>query len=147
MVTGIGLPLVPTFVAFTPWTTLASYGAMLDAIERLDLVDHVPPIQFAIRLLIPNGSRLLELEDIQFLVGSLDRRQLAHTWKHSDPEVDALQRDVMALVGRGVTASRRDIFAAVQALLRERTGIPGLPPQPPRVARAAVPYLDEPGYR
>ena len=142
----IGLPLVPTFVAFTPWTTLASYLAMLDAVERLDLVQHVAPIQLAIRLLIPNGSRLLELEDILSMVGTFDPRQLAYTWKHPDPEVDALQRDVIALVSRGVTASRHDIFAAVQALVRDRMGIPGLPPQPPRVTRAAVPYLNEPWY-
>src|SRR5215213_2136052 len=142
----IGLPLVPTFVAFTPWTTLASYLAMLEAVERLDLVQHVAAIQLAIRLLIPNGSRLLELEDILSMVGTFDPRQLAYTWKHPDPEVDALQRDIMALVSRGVTASRHDIFAAVQALVRDRIGIPGLPPQPPRVARAAVPYLNEPWY-
>jgi len=142
----IGLPLVPTFVAFTPWTTLASYLAMLDAVERLDLVQHVAPIQLAIRLLIPNGSRLLELEDIVSMVGAFDPRQLAYTWTHPDPEVDALQRDIMALVSRGVTASRDDIFAAVEALVRDRMGIPGLPPQRPRVARAAVPYLNEPWY-
>jgi radical SAM superfamily enzyme YgiQ (UPF0313 family) len=142
----IGLPLVPTFVAFTPWTTLASYLAMLDEIERLDLVQHVAPIQLAIRLLIPNGSRLLELDDIASTVGAFDPRQLAYTWKHPDPEVDALQRDVIALVGRGGTASRHDIFAAVRALVRDRLGIPGLPPRPPRVARAAVPYLNEPWY-
>ena len=61
----IGLPLVPTFVAFTPWTTIETYLEMLDAIERLDLVEHVAPVQLAIRLLIPDGSRLLELEDIR----------------------------------------------------------------------------------
>ena len=61
----IGLTLVPTFVAFTPWTTIATYLEMLDALEELELVEHVSPVQLAIRLLIPNGSRLLELDDIR----------------------------------------------------------------------------------
>jgi hypothetical protein len=143
----VGLPLVPTFVAFTPWTTLVTYGEMLDAIERLDLVEHVAPIQLGIRLLIPNGSRLLELEDVRPLVGSFDPRQLAYPWKHADPRVDALQGEVMALVGRRLT-SRAEVFAAVQAIARDRAGLGelALPLQPPRVARAAVPYLNEPWY-
>ena len=144
----IGLPLVPTFVAFTPWTTIATYVEMLDAIERLDLVDHVAPVQLGIRLLIPNGSRLLELAEIRARIGAFDARQLAHTWTHVDPEVDALQREVMALVGRRLAAPRATVFGAIRALLDERTGLSRVPfpPQPPRVDRAAVPYLDEPWY-
>lgn len=144
----IGLPLVPTFVAFTPWTTIATYMEMLDAIERLDLVDHVAPVQLAIRLLIPNGSRLLELPDIRARIGGFDPRQLAHTWTHADPAVDALQREVLALVGSRLATPRRTVFDAVRGLLRERTGIASapFPPQSPRVDRAAVPYLNEPWY-
>jgi hypothetical protein len=144
----IRLPLVPTFVAFTPWTTIATYVEMLDAIERLDLVHHVAPVQLGIRLLIPNGSRLLELAEIGARIGAFDARQLAYTWTHVDPEVDALQREVMALVGGRLTAPRATIFGAVRALLDERTGLSRvpLPPQPPRLDRAAVPYLDEPWY-
>ncbi|MEO8078544.1 MAG: CUAEP/CCAEP-tail radical SAM protein, partial [Acidobacteriota bacterium] len=47
--TDTGLTLTPTFVAFTPWTTPAGYLDLLHAIDRLDLVDHVAPIQLAIR--------------------------------------------------------------------------------------------------
>jgi radical SAM superfamily enzyme YgiQ (UPF0313 family) len=144
----IGLPLVPTFVAFTPWTTMATYMEMLDAIERQDLVDHVAPVQLAIRLLIPNGSRLLELPEIRARIGGFDPRQLAHTWTHADPAVDALQREVMALVGSRVATPRRTVFDAVHGLLLARTGMASapFPPQSPRVDRAAVPYLDEPWY-
>ena len=60
----VGLTLAPTFVAFTPWTTLEGYVDLLETIAELDLVDHVAPIQLAIRLLIPAGSRLLELDEV-----------------------------------------------------------------------------------
>ncbi|HZA34220.1 MAG TPA: CUAEP/CCAEP-tail radical SAM protein, partial [Vicinamibacterales bacterium] len=134
----IGLPLVPTFVAFTPWTTLATYVEMLDAIEHLDLVDHVAPVQLAIRLLIPNGSRLLELPEIRARIGGFDPRQLAHTWTHADSAVDALQREVMGLVGSQVAAPRRWVFDAVRGLVQERVGAggPRFPTQSPRVDRA-----------
>jgi radical SAM superfamily enzyme YgiQ (UPF0313 family) len=55
----VGLTLSPTFVAFTPWTTLEGYCELLQAIDRLGLVPAVAPIQYAIRLLIPQGSRML----------------------------------------------------------------------------------------
>jgi radical SAM superfamily enzyme YgiQ (UPF0313 family) len=56
-----GIALAPTFVAFTPWTTLEGYIALLERLLELDLVESVPPIQLAIRLLIPQGSLLLAL--------------------------------------------------------------------------------------
>jgi radical SAM superfamily enzyme YgiQ (UPF0313 family) len=145
----IGLPLVPTFVAFTPWTTIGGYVEMLDAIERLDLVEHVAPVQLAIRLLIPEGSRLLELEEIRSVVGFFDPGQLAYPWRHAEPQVDQLQREILALVGRRLTASRAELFEAVQALARDWSDPDGssqLRPAAPRVARAAVPYLNEPWY-
>jgi radical SAM superfamily enzyme YgiQ (UPF0313 family) len=143
----IGLPLVPTFVAFTPWTTIATYVEMLDAVERLDLVDHVAPVQLAIRLLIPNGSRLLELPEIRACIRGFDPRQLAFIWTHEDSRVDALQREVMTLVGSQRASPRGTLFNAVRGLVQGPTdvGTPRLP-QPPRVDRAAVPYLDEPWY-
>src|SRR5205807_1271261 len=53
-----GVALVPTFVAFHPWLTLDDYCDLIDTIAALDLVEHVAPIQLAIRLLVPEGSRL-----------------------------------------------------------------------------------------
>jgi radical SAM superfamily enzyme YgiQ (UPF0313 family) len=144
----LGLPLVPTFVAFTPWTTIGGYLRMLDTIEGLELVEHVAPVQLAIRLLIPQGSRLLELEEIRAVIGCFDARQLAYPWRHPDPRVDRLQLEIMALVGRQLTAARADVFEAVRALACDWTDPSQAPrrPPPPRVARAAVPYLNEPWY-
>ena len=136
-----GVTLVPTFVAFHPWLTLASYCDLLDTIDRLDLVDHVAPIQLAIRLLVPEGSRLLTLDEMRVHVGAFDPATLTYRWSHPDPRVDALQRDVMALVGTRLTADRRTLFDEVSALAHERAGI-GRPAANPRPARdrATVPY-------
>ena len=51
-----GITLVPTFVAFTPWTTLEGYVELLDLLEEMDLVEQVAPIQLAIRLLVTAES-------------------------------------------------------------------------------------------
>jgi len=142
-----GVTLVPTFVAFHPWLTLSSYCDLLETLDRLDLVDHVAPIQLAIRLLVPTGSRLLALGEMRAHLGGFDPGNLAYSWAHPDPDVDALQRDVMAIVGTRLTANRRAVFDQVRALACERAGIerPAADPKPAR-ARATVPYLNEPWY-
>jgi len=138
--------LVPTFVAFHPWLTLDAYRDLLDTIDALDLVDHVSPIQLAIRLLVPHGSRLLELDEMRAHVGAFDAETLTHRWMHPDPRVDELQRDVMALVGTRLTSDRRSLFAEVRALAYERSGLPNRVDTRPARARATVPYLNEPWY-
>ena len=149
-----GVTLVPTFVAFHPWLTLDGYCDLLDTIDAYDLVDHVSPIQLAIRLLVPRGSRLLELDEMRAHAGAFDAETLTYRWDHPDPRVDALQREVMALVGTRLNADRRQLFGEVRAIAHERAGLPYPPPRPgsgqadtrPARARATVPYLNEPWY-
>jgi hypothetical protein len=57
-----GLVLSPTFIPFTPWTSRAGYCELLDTIASLNLIEHVAPVQLSLRLLITQGSRLLELD-------------------------------------------------------------------------------------
>jgi radical SAM superfamily enzyme YgiQ (UPF0313 family) len=143
----LGLPMVPTFVAFTPWTTREGYVELLETLDRLELVEQVAPIQLGIRLLIPEGSRLLELDDVRRMVRAFDARLLAYPWRHPDDAMDALQQQVTRLVGRRIAAPRREVFEAVRALAYETAGR-HQPPRPdePRAARATVPYLNEPWY-
>ena len=151
------LHLAPTFVTFTPWTTLESYADLLERIETLDLVDSVAPIQFAIRLLIPAGSRLLELEEIRALANEFDLDALSWQWKHADERVDALHTDALSCVRAGEARHkpRRAIFEELRALahayryangaVREMAEMTldaaGLAPP-----RAPVPYLTEPWF-
>jgi hypothetical protein len=127
--------------------TPGGYCDLLDTIECLDLVEHVSPIQLAIRLLVTQGSRLLELADLRALVGAFDPETLAYPWSHPDAGVDDLQREVMALVGTRLTTNRRTLFDAVSALAHDRAGIlrPGADARPAR-HRSTVPYLNEPWY-
>ena len=94
-----GITLSPTFVAFTPWTTLEGYEELLRTIDELSLAEQVAPIQLAIRLLITSGSPLLTLPDIQAVITEFDPASLTWPWRHRDPRVDALQRSVMQSVG------------------------------------------------
>jgi len=135
-----GLTMVPTFVAFTPWTTREGYLDLLRAIRDLDLVGSVAPIQLAIRLLIPAGSKLLELADLE--IGAFDPAALSWRWQHADPEMDRLCSDLQRLirVGDRRGASRTELFEMIwQRAFGE------LPDFHLR-DRATIPYLTEPWY-
>ena len=108
----VGLVLAPTFVPFHPWMTLEGYADLLATIADLDLVEHVSPVQLTIRLLVPAGSRLLELPEARAAIGEFDEDALSYRWVHADPRVDRLQRDLEATIARAVTAKedRRTIF-------------------------------------
>jgi hypothetical protein len=140
-----GLTLVPTFVAFHPWTTLEGYCELLDTIADLDLVGHVAPVQLAIRLLIPRGSRMLELPDVAAMVGPYDAATLTYPWRHPDPRVDALQDDIMRTVARSSHADRAQLFEDIRRMACARAGRPA-PAPPARAPGAPVPYVTEPWY-
>ncbi len=138
----IGLILAPTFVTFTPWITWRGYRNLLQLLIDLDLVENVAPIQLAMRLLIPAGSRMLELAEICEIIGPFDPAALSHPWRHSDETLDRLCNDLQKLIQREEhrKATRTEIFGKIWALAQER----------PRdfylVSRATIPYLNEPWY-
>jgi radical SAM superfamily enzyme YgiQ (UPF0313 family) len=139
-----GLPLAPTFIPFTPWTTLESYRAFLRALADLDLAADVAPIQLAIRLLIPNGSLLLDLPDVRALVGPFDAAGLCYPWRNEDPAVDALCTEIHKTIKRAerLRMPRRDLFRTIWDLAE-----PGRwPVETPRPDRVTIPYLTEPWY-
>jgi hypothetical protein len=108
-------------------------------------VDHVAPIQLAIRLLVPEGSRLLEVDDLRRRLHPFDAATLAYPWSHADPRVDQLHRDVTSLVGTRLASDRRALFDEIRTLAHERAGLPR-PQATPDSGRTAVPYLNEPWY-
>ncbi|HUJ33435.1 MAG TPA: CUAEP/CCAEP-tail radical SAM protein [Candidatus Acidoferrum sp.] len=147
----VGLTLAPTLVAFTPWTTLTSYCELLEIIREQEVIENVAPIQFAIRLLIPASSRLLELPDVRAMVEPFDDAALVYPWKNSDPRVDALCERLQEVVhsGEKMTQPRARIFERIEEEARyamgraeqiARRAMPVLP------SRAAIPYLNEPWY-
>ena len=142
-----GIALAPTFVAFTPWTTLEGYIALLERLLELDLVESVPPIQLAIRLLIPQGSLLLELPGFQTHIGEFDPKLLGFPWKNSDARVDRLQLAVQEWVAQAETQglNRREIFTRVWRLAYAALGADA-PALVDAGMGAPIPRLSEPWY-
>ena len=138
-----GVVLHPTLVAFTPWTTLDDYIACVELFRGHGLVAYVPPVQLAIRLLVPPHSALLADPDAASWVGPLDPEAFTHRWTHPDPRMDALHERVASCVEAAEDAGDdpRATWDAVRALAYEAAGRPlpdeALPPEfrpdPPRL--------------
>jgi radical SAM superfamily enzyme YgiQ (UPF0313 family) len=144
----LGMTLHPTFVPFTPWTTVDGYLDLLRVIEHQGVIENVAPIQLGIRLLIPEGSRMLELEEVRRLVGSFDPQSLAYPWKNADPRLDALSETVqeIAAAAERQKESRPATFERIWRAAHAAAGLPAprinLSPQ----FQSGVPFLSEPWY-
>jgi radical SAM superfamily enzyme YgiQ (UPF0313 family) len=143
LVRGAGLTLAPTFIPFTPWTTRQGYTRLLRDLAELDVTEQVAPIQLGIRLLIPEGSLLMELPEVRAMVDPFDPRALVYPWRHADPALDRLSAAIQETVKRleRLHAGRGAIFRSIWDLAQA-----GDLPDTPRAARATVPYLTEPWY-
>jgi hypothetical protein len=143
------MTLLPTFVPFTPWTTFDGYTDLLDVLAEQGLSENVAPIQLAIRLLIPAGSRLLELPEVRAMVGEFDSAALVFPWTHENPRVDALAREISQLVQRGdsLKFSRTEIFSHIRRAANSAAGNRApMGVAPSLLTSVPVPYLDEPWY-
>jgi len=142
----LGMTLHPTFVPFTPWTTTEGYLELLRVLAAEELIENVAPIQLGIRLLIPEGSRLLELEDVQRRVGAFDAESLVYPWENSDPRVDALSETVQAIAAEadGKKESRAAAFERIWEAAHAAAG-QAAPRLHVREGRG-VPFLSEPWY-
>jgi radical SAM superfamily enzyme YgiQ (UPF0313 family) len=144
-----GLVLRPTWVAFTPWTTLDDYREMLDFVAQERLVDHIDPVQYSIRLLVPPGSLLLDSEAMRPHLGDLVEGAFHHRWTHPDPRMDQLHADVSAAVAAGAEGKEEPefTFSRIVALADTAAGVASNARAIERVAdRHRPPRLTEPWF-
>jgi radical SAM superfamily enzyme YgiQ (UPF0313 family) len=119
-----GIEIRPSFMPFTPWTTPRDVLDIIDFVAAHDLVANVDPVQYTIRLLVPEGSRLLERADLRVHLGRYDAERLSYPWRSADPSADRLQGRLSALVQQSVAAEQSTgaVFSQIRAAVREAAG-------------------------
>jgi hypothetical protein len=142
----LGMTLHPTFVPFTPWTTMEGYLELLRVLAAAELIENVAPIQLGIRLLIPKGSRLLELEEVRRGVGAFDAESLVYPWRNTDARVDALSDTVQSIAAEAdrKKESRVAAFARIWESAHAAAGV--VAPELRVTEGCGVPFLSEPWY-
>ncbi len=142
----------PSFMPFTPWTTPQDVLEILDFVAAHDLVANVDPVQYSIRLLVPEGSLLLARDDLREHLSAYEPERLSYPWRSAEPAADQLQGRLSALVQQSAAAHERPglTFARIRAAVREATGEPPEPePEPEAIATGSTegrPRLTEPWF-
>jgi radical SAM superfamily enzyme YgiQ (UPF0313 family) len=122
-----GIEVRPSWLPFTPWTTMSDLVDLFDFVAAHGLVQNVDPVQYTIRLLLPEGSLLLEHPDMAPFLAEFDAEALSYHWTAAEPAVDALQSELAALVEAG-TADGDDVhtlFTRLRAVVHAAAGLPG----------------------
>lgn len=138
-----GIALRPSLMPFTPWTTRQDLLDLVDFVAAQEIVAHIDPVQYSIRLLLPPGSPLLALPETQLHVREFDAEKFTFLWTHPDPAIDRLQKEIVACAEFAAQSQETEAqtFVAIRDLVYRatappvrRTFIPPLPAlAPPRL--------------
>jgi radical SAM superfamily enzyme YgiQ (UPF0313 family) len=145
-----GIETRPSFMPFTPWTSPRDVLEIVDFVAAHDLIANVDPVQYTIRLLVPEGSLLLKRDDLREHLGPYQAERLSYPWRSADPEADRLQGYLSALVQQSTAAQEATgkTFARIRAAAREATGEPHRP-EPEAINMGSTegrPRLTEPWF-
>lgn len=102
----VGIDVRPSWLPFTPWTTRQDIESIFQFINAHDLIDSTDPVQLGIRLLIPEGSLMLELPELDEHIGLYDPETLSYSWTSQDPEMDRLATTLVEIAESGTTTEK-----------------------------------------
>lgn len=140
-----GIAMRPSLLPFTPWTTMADYLDLLRFFAERNLIEHVDPVHFSIRLLVPPGSALLSDPTCAEWLGELDEEAFTYRWRSPDPRLDELQRAVSHIVERAAADQEpaRMTFKRIWDAAHAAADEPSVPVPVPDHQRPSPPRLTE----
>jgi radical SAM superfamily enzyme YgiQ (UPF0313 family) len=143
-----GVEIRPSWMPFTPWTAVDDLVDILDFIARHDLAGNVDPVQLSIRLLVPDGSLLLDSPEMQQHLGAYDPEALSWTWTPEHSATDVLQRSLAAIAANGADAGEQPdtTFARMWRTIVETAGRDPEREPLPMGATAGRPRMTEPWF-
>jgi len=143
-----GIEMRPTFLPFTPWTTIDDMLDLCHFISDNDLLGNVDPVQMTIRLLVPEGSLLLGDHSIERLLGPFDPQRLTYSWTSTDPAVDQLHSSLVALLEKSTVDEQPpvEIFRTMWTLIHEAAGVEHAPPDLADGSVVGRPRMTEPWF-
>jgi radical SAM superfamily enzyme YgiQ (UPF0313 family) len=146
-----GITLRPTFVPFTPWTTLQDHRALLELIVSREMEDQVDPVQMSIRLLAPPGSLLAEHPEFLPHRKALDQDRFTWLWTHPDRRMDRLQQEATVIAERAAESAEDPAItfarlAAAADAIAGATAPAGSHPPMARRDKGRAPRLTEPWF-
>lgn len=144
----VGIDVRPSWMPFTPWTSARHVVEIFRFLDRHDLLGVTDPVQMGIRLLVPEGSLLLDLPEMQPYLDGYDTDVLTHRWSYADPSVAPLQRRIAAIAERAADggSDATETLVEMWRVALEHVGDDPAEAQIPAGATAGRPRLTEPWF-
>ncbi|MGF1618343.1 MAG: CUAEP/CCAEP-tail radical SAM (seleno)protein [Acidimicrobiia bacterium] len=89
-----GVHLRPTWLPFLPWTTTDDIAEIFRFLASERLSASVDPVQMAIKLLIPEGSLLVDRPEVKSHLTHFDPEALTWRWNFESSEAELLQKEL-----------------------------------------------------
>ena len=141
-----GIEIRPSLMPFTPWTDIQDVMDICDFVIDNDLVENVDPVQYSIRLLIPDGSLILGIEGVEEFLRGYSADALSYLWQAPDPALDKLARG-LATIAEAAAESGEPAFDTFTTMRKAVIAAGGAPkhdwPRPTKTTREPVPSLTE----
>lgn len=137
-----GIHIRPTWLPFLPWTTPSDITGIFRFLDRHDLASALDPVQLAIKVLVPEGSLLVDHPLMKTHLSHFDPDALTWVWDFVDPDSERLHKELdrIAAEASDCAEETRITVAAMRQVVAEISGIE-LAPLP--VFGAEVPRLSE----
>ena len=130
-----GITVRPSWLPFTPWTEAGDLADIMQFLADHNLLGSIDPVQMSIRLLLPEGSLLLDLPETHSAIKDYDHRSLSYRWKGA-PLLDQLQAKLAAIAERSAATP----WVVLEEMWGLVLGDEPMPPQPshpaPRLTEA-----------
>lgn len=107
---GAGMEIHPTWLPFTPWSTPDTVADIAGFVWEMGLAPVTDPVQLTVRLLIPPGSLILGVEDLDRHLLGYDPALLGYRWSSAHPGSDLLQRDLERVAAEGASEGREPLL-------------------------------------
>lgn len=132
----------PTWLPFLPWTTPGDVAGILAFVDDNNLAAALDPVQLAIKVLIPEGSLLVNHPEMSPYLSYFDPEALTWLWDFVEPDSERLHKELdrIAAVASDCAEEAEVTLAAMRAIVSEISGV-DLGPQPPM--EREVPRLSE----
>ncbi len=122
-----GIDLRPTWLPFTPWSTVPDVAEIFSFIAAHDLIGSTDPVQLSIRLLVPKTSLLAEHPAFLPHRHDYDPVGLTYRWTSADPAADALAAQLAEVAESGTD---QDPVRTFQQMWRATLAAAGLDTAP-----------------
>jgi radical SAM superfamily enzyme YgiQ (UPF0313 family) len=100
-----GIETRPSLMPFTPWTAVDDLRDIFDWVVANDLIGNVDPVQYTIRLLVPEGSLMVPVMGDH--LGEYDAASLSYDWQSP---LDDLQRRLASIAEAGADDPPANVF-------------------------------------